>query len=154
VRVTESTVSKMTISDVDGLDTINVIFEDFNPEQGRVTIECFGSAWAHYWPAMGDHTIRQFFATSHVDYLIGKLIDGRTHEPDYDKMSKDTGAPIYDEESCNAYSDKLVDVYGQDWMIDYPTRKTADYEYLGRIVTTIQNALTQNQGTDIMRAVT
>lgn len=56
-----------------GLDSITVFWQNFEKGRGRVTIECYGSAWTAYWGGMGDRTIQQFFAECGSDYLFGKL---------------------------------------------------------------------------------
>jgi hypothetical protein len=65
------------ITDMDGLDPITVVFQDTAPEQGRIWVECYGNAWASWWPAMGSRTVRQFVADVDPDYLARNLVWGR-----------------------------------------------------------------------------
>lgn len=55
------------------LDTINVFFQDFEIGRGRVVVECYGLAWASYFGAMGEYTIRPFVLKAGTDYLVNKL---------------------------------------------------------------------------------
>jgi hypothetical protein len=54
-------------------DPITVFFQDFEPGKGRMVMECYGQAWASYWGAMGNHTVRDFVKTAGPDYLVNKL---------------------------------------------------------------------------------
>jgi len=71
--MTAGTVSVHVVDGNPTLDAITVFFQDFNPGQGRVVVECFGEAWTAYFDAMGGNTIRQFVSTAGVDYLTNKL---------------------------------------------------------------------------------
>lgn len=74
MKIKESTLVKLTITDVLHLDPINVIFEDYGPQRGKVTIEVVGDAWSYFWGAMGEgHTIKSFFLQAGTDYLVRKL---------------------------------------------------------------------------------
>lgn len=69
----------ITISDImqsHRLDPIRVTLDDIEPGRGRITIECYGRAWASYWGAMGDQGIAQFFASCDNHYLIKNLSPG------------------------------------------------------------------------------
>lgn len=55
------------------IDTITVIWQDFNQGQGQVTLICWGSAWTCYFGGMPSDTIRQFFMRADVEYLVNKL---------------------------------------------------------------------------------
>lgn len=66
----------ITISDImqsHRLDPIRVTLDDIEPGRGRITVECYGRAWASYWGAMGDQGIAQFFAGCDNHYLISNL---------------------------------------------------------------------------------
>lgn len=42
----------LTISDImqsHRLDPIRVTLDDIEPGRGRITVECYGRAWASYW---------------------------------------------------------------------------------------------------------
>jgi len=61
-----------TIFDAPKLDPITVVLQDTGPNRGRVIIECYGSAWAAGWGAMGG-TIRDFMLSINSGYLATKL---------------------------------------------------------------------------------
>lgn len=78
MKIETTTVTQaIRITEIPGLDPINVIFQDTAPGQGRVFVECYGNAWASWWGSMGDRTVRQFVASSHVGYLMNNLVWGR-----------------------------------------------------------------------------
>lgn len=63
----------MEITDVPGLDTIHVFWQNVEPGKGYVTIICYGSAWTAYFGGMSGKTIQQFFASVDVSYLVNKM---------------------------------------------------------------------------------
>ena len=54
------------------LDPINVILRDFGG-QGQIIVECYGDAWAHWFGAIGNDSLRKFIAGCDEYYLAGKL---------------------------------------------------------------------------------
>jgi len=74
MKIETNTVKSLKISEVDGLDLINVYLEDIAPGKGRIIIECYGKVWSNYWGAMGENrTIDQFFIEAPTDYIIQKI---------------------------------------------------------------------------------
>lgn len=74
MNIAPVSVSAVKISDISGLDPINVYWEDFSPGKGQITITCYGSAWTAYWGAMGeDRKIRAFFLSCDTPYLTNRL---------------------------------------------------------------------------------
>lgn len=61
------------------LDPITVILRDFGG-QGQIIVECFGSAWAHWFGAIGHEALRAFIAGCHPEYLATKLLSN-TSQP-------------------------------------------------------------------------
>jgi hypothetical protein len=55
------------------LDRITVIWRNWEPGRGQVTILCWGSAWTAYFGAMTSGTIQEFFRRADTDYLVRKL---------------------------------------------------------------------------------
>lgn len=45
MKVEKSDVLAFTISDVERLDPVRVMIENYEPGKGRITITCFGKAW-------------------------------------------------------------------------------------------------------------
>lgn len=63
--------------DTPGLDPIHVFWLDVALGAGYVTIICFGQAWTAYFGAMSGKTIREFFASCDVDYIVTALKQGK-----------------------------------------------------------------------------
>lgn len=55
------------------LDPITVILRDFGGS-GQIIVECYGSAWSHWFGAIGTQPLRQFVGTCHPEYLSTKLL--------------------------------------------------------------------------------
>lgn len=62
-----------SIPQSDVIDRIHVFWMDSSANAGYVTIICYGHAWTAYFGAMGGKTIREFFASCDVHYLVGKM---------------------------------------------------------------------------------
>lgn len=71
MRITESTVTKLVIDQLEALDPITVIAEDLEPRKGKITVSCFGKSWTAYWGGMGSDTIAEFFCGCDTGYIIG-----------------------------------------------------------------------------------
>ena len=53
-------------------DPITVILRDFGGS-GQIIVECYGSAWSHWFGAIGTMSLRAFIAQCDACYLAGKL---------------------------------------------------------------------------------
>lgn len=166
MKISTQLVEKLTITDVEYLDPINVIFEDYGPKRGKVTIEVCGDAWSYFWSNTGRETIKEFFATAGEDYLVGKLSIGI--KPTVDDESSDalqmaaktfilqqrkegnlskyiarenwrTAETLSDGIGSNV--DELREIFGDEWYYDIPQRPNVKYNHLLRIVKTIQQAI-------------
>lgn len=84
MKVTETKVLSIEITEVERLDPIRVMAENYVPGKGRITITCFGKAWTSFWPAMGGDTVQQFLIRVSNDYLIGCLSPMMRSEVDDD----------------------------------------------------------------------
>lgn len=71
MRITESTVTKLVIDQLEALDPITVIAEDLEPRKGKITVSCYGKSWTAYWGGMGSDSIAQFFCSCDPAYIIG-----------------------------------------------------------------------------------
>ena len=171
MNVTVSDVKKVCIKDVKSLDTINVFLEDFRPGVGRIIIEVFGSSWASSWTGMGDgNDMATFFCSCHPQYLIGKLapqlesrvpattgmvahlkqricerrregcISAKTAREWYGMSERepDDGDSRYFGEVSTF---PICDLLGDEWWYDLPMESNYKYDYLKRIVETVQEAL-------------
>lgn len=164
----ESTITKLTISDLPNLDPINVFFEDYGPQRGKVTIEVCGDSWSYFWGAMGEgYNIKSFFLKAGTDYLVGKLKIGLKSTIDDDSQEalvlaakkeiiKDRRQSILNKEQARMKwgwideisdygkehnADTLYEIFGCDWYMYLPQKPNPKYEYLCRIVNAIKEAL-------------
>lgn len=80
MRIETGNLQLLRIFDAKNLDPIRVSFDDIEPGKGRITIECWGKAWASYWGGMSNRTISQFFHHCTAQYLIGYLEPGLQSE--------------------------------------------------------------------------
>jgi hypothetical protein len=173
VNIVEETIRRITISGVPHLDPIRVALEDIEAGKGRVNIECYGTSWACYWGAMGEETIAEFFTTSDQHYLAKKLssIDSEVFDPDNLKetlkrevIRERRERLIYADEARKRFdaiddidlpeheaqlwsiSKELDEIMGEEWWYRLPKKPNSDYEYLCRIIRTVQEALRQLKG--------
>lgn len=142
MKIIETTIKKLALIDITGLDPISVFLEDFKPGQGKLTVECFGDAWSHYWGGMGERDFVGFLTTANADYIAGKLFpcELSRYVVDYDKISAEIGEDV-DEHSLMLHEDKVADVYGGDWHHNLPNKQSHHWDYLYRIVVVIKEAI-------------
>lgn len=94
---------------------------------------------------MGERNLQQFFLTCDNDYILKNLLKV-TRETDFDEINAIAAKRGYPEICIDSdvdiamVQDKMKDCFGDDWYMDLPQRKTAEYEYLGRIVNAIKSA--------------
>ncbi|HDS7330510.1 TPA: hypothetical protein QH448_004970, partial [Enterobacter kobei] len=49
MKVEKNDVLAFTISDVERLDPVRVVIENYEPGKGHIIITCFGKAWTGAW---------------------------------------------------------------------------------------------------------
>ena len=145
MKIEQSTVTKLYLTDLDRLDPVTVYLEDFLPGQGKITIECFGESWSSYWPAMGG-TIAQFFVSCDEHYLAKNLsrIDAEIYDLDAIRdAANENHIECVRDDPWNDL-EFLTEMYGPDpadWHDSLPKMKNPGYEYLCRIIKTVQQGL-------------
>ncbi len=72
MKVEQSQVTKLVITDVKNHDTIRVYLEDDNQGRGRLTITEWDEAWTSFWSAMSGSLI-DFIIRNDNGYLISYL---------------------------------------------------------------------------------
>lgn len=72
MRVETIKAETFTIFNAPALDPVTVVLQD-SGGQGRLIVECFGSAWSGYWGAIGNHTLKEFLIGCHPEYIAGKM---------------------------------------------------------------------------------
>ena len=166
--IKESTVTKLTVTDVPHLDPINVFFEDYGPRQGKVNIEVHGDSWSYFWGAMGEgYSIKSFFLKADTGYLAKKLKIGIPTTVDDDSQealqlaakreiiksrrwflwSKESARDKWDLiNSISSYGkeeneDILYEIFGDEWYNWLPQKPNPRYQYLCRIIEVIKSAI-------------
>lgn len=166
MKIESSKVEKLYITEIENLDPITVILEDLGPKRGKIIIECYGQSWSAYWDGMGNRSITEFFCSCDKHYLaknlssINSWIDDtdaltvlarkeickkrRAREIDCWIEARDlyNSADCLDDGAWYNY-DFMKEVFGEDWVSDLtiPHKANPDYEYLCRIIKTVQSAL-------------
>lgn len=74
MKITTNIIQQLMIDDVAGLDPVRVMWEDYQPGQGRITITCYGRAWTTAWFAMAGAEIRVFFMSASPEYVLSNLV--------------------------------------------------------------------------------
>lgn len=174
MKITESTVRQLEISEVPGLDPIRVMLSDLGPGQGRINIECWGKSWASYWGGMGKETIAEFFTTCDEHYIAKNLASGlesNIFDPDHLSdslkqtiikerkdgwLSKKEARVRFDQieetdfpetiDGLWSMSRTMVELLGDEWWYSLPEKPNPDYEYLCRIIKAVQAALRKLAG--------
>lgn len=76
MKITQSTIEQIVITDVERLDPVKVMIENIKPGVGNITITCFGKSWTSFWGSMSDRSIQDFFVDCNDSYLINCLDRG------------------------------------------------------------------------------
>lgn len=88
MKVEQSNVVRLQLTELKRLDPVTVFLEEFGPGRGRITIECFGQAWSSFWPAMGC-SLPEFFIDCNNDYLAKNLAQQMKPDIyDFDKLEQ------------------------------------------------------------------
>lgn len=167
MKIEKSFVSKLKISEVNGLDPITVFLEDFERGKGRITISCYDSSWNSYWGAMGDRNIKEFFLSCDNSYLIKNLSSIQSNINDYETLEKKIKEHFKEDyedglseiqtlyenieelggEDCSweywlsGNHDVISEVFGCEWWECIPTKTNPKYTYLSRIVDAVKEGL-------------
>lgn len=164
MKIDESTVKKIRITEIERLDPVNVFIEDFSKGVGKITIECYGKSWVAFWPRMGSRTVSEFFCSCDNCYIIGKLDSSlKAHIRDDDNLSeflkskikerrfegyltKEQARELYERadygiDQVEGNEDLFYAICGEEWLYDLPMTENPGYLYLSRIVDTVKEAL-------------
>lgn len=166
MKITQSQIQKIRLTEISGLDPVDVMIENHEPGKGRITIRCAGDVWTAYWGSMGGgSTVQAFFTNCSPCYLAGNLSSGiRRTITDTDAiedhikrrvikmridgdLTADDARDLYDEahlyQSVEAlhFWDRAVEILGDDWWFDLPERQNPAYEYLCRVIAAVQEGL-------------
>jgi hypothetical protein len=72
MKLEQSNVVRLRLTELERLDPVTVFLEHFGAKRGRITIECFGKSWSSFWPSMGC-SLEEFFIDCNDDYLASNL---------------------------------------------------------------------------------
>lgn len=173
MKVEKSDVLAFTISDVERLDPVRVMIENYEPGKGRITVTCFGKAWTGVWFAMGGDTVQEFIKRVSNDYLIGyfdpqlqskfdddndanlefvkgEIIKLRRQQEIDAEEARDMWVEAENaedvKESCCDYriGNKLPGLLGDDpWYAKWPAVPNHNYQYLERIIDAVRDGLAE-----------
>ncbi|EKJ7349181.1 TPA: hypothetical protein ACTLRO_000109 [Klebsiella pneumoniae] len=173
MKVEKSDVLAFTISDVERLDPVRVVIENYEPGKGRITVTCFGKAWTGAWFAMGEDNAQEFIKRVSNDYLIGyfdpqlqstvdddndanlEFVKGeiiklrRQQEIDAeearDMWVEAENAEDVKESCCDCrIGNKLPGLLGDDpWYAKWPAVPNHNYQYLERIIDAVRGGLAE-----------
>jgi len=143
MQISKTQVTKLRLTELDSLDPVEVIVDDLGPEQGKITITCFGKSWTAYWGAMGQGGLAKFFCRCDEEYLVDNLSSIQRRIVDYEKISKDIGVEVV-HETLMTEETAVADVYGNDWRFDLPQTENPEYAYLCRIIHATKDGLKAN----------
>ncbi|GIU22107.1 hypothetical protein [Shewanella sp. MBTL60-007] len=163
MKIEQSSVTKLTLTEIEGLDPVTVILENYAPGKGKIIIECYGESWSSYWGAMSGDSIEQFFIRINHHYAATNL---STIKSDIDCDSEEFAAKLRKEivssrkqgeftkvEARELFNDAehfeleqpdhalASRVFGPDWWYSIPQKPNPDYQYLCRIIDNVQQGL-------------
>lgn len=142
MRVEDTTVRKLNITQIPNLDPVSVIIEEYEVGQAKVIIQCWDRSWNYYWGSMGGN-LKEFFTRTNVDYLTNKFATEMERQPqglDYDAMQddfrdkvrkrvlemrfghgieKDTARTVYDEADSICLRDIAPEHTYDTWDLDH-----------------------------------
>ncbi|HBO22469.1 MAG TPA: hypothetical protein DD649_06210 [Providencia sp.] len=173
MKVEQSQVTKLVISEVQNHDPIHVYLEDYGDNRrGRVTISEFGKSWSCFWGGMG-MSLTEFLLWITNQYWIGYLDSNLDREIDADNedniafirkqiiesrknkdISEFEARDMFDDAE---YSDdikqdvcssgvfnKYDDLLGDEpWLAPWPKQESPDYWRMESRLNVIREALKQ-----------
>lgn len=150
--IVETQVTKLVLTELEGLDPVGVFAEDCGTGKGRITIICYSKAWTSYWGGMGDRTIREFFCSCDEHYIAKNLSAMASTVYDRDALedqAKVKGIDIYRDDPWNDY-DFMEAMFGaemSEWQSALPEKENHEYAYLCRIIKAVQGAFAEPAAT-------
>jgi hypothetical protein len=169
MNVERSQVTKLTITGAHRLDPITAFLEDLGPNQGKMTVECWGRSWSAYWGGMGG-TLTDFLRRVSVDYLAGcfargPAINSSVYDPEkleatlkrevlkerrayLSSISKAKARAMWEEiegmdfeHPYHIRSSLLAELLGDDWQCALPEKPNPDWVYLSSVIRAVKEAI-------------
>lgn len=170
MKVLAEPVQQIVIIGFERLDPIRVMWSDYGPGKGRITITCWDDAWSNYWGAMGPGwDMATFFMKASDGYLAGKLKNGLPEQiTDEEALEKGCRAEVIKMRREKDLSQKqardlweqiefadfdlpwqanaevLEAVFGDDWYHALPRRENPQYTHLCNIVRAVKHGLREH----------
>ena len=76
MKVETSQVTKVVLKELDRLDPVTIVLENYEPGKGKIIIECYGKSWSSYWGGMSGDSVEVFFCRCDEHYLAKNLAPG------------------------------------------------------------------------------
>lgn len=171
MKIETTEVLSFTITEVERLDPVRVMIENYESGKGRITITCYGKAWTGAWFAMGGDTVQEFIKRVSNQYLIGYFSPQMSSTVDDDndantkfikseiiklrrqgELTKHEAWEMWDEADgaddvkalcCDSrIGGALLNLLGDEpWYAGWPSVPNHEYKYLERITNAVRDAL-------------
>lgn len=144
MKTEKSQTETYLLTDIDRLDPVTAYVANYQNGRGKIVIQCFDSAWTHYWPAMGERSLQEFFISADNAYLLGKFLK-ETMQTDFDQINDTAHMRGFDfyvtsDVEVAEISEQMSECFGPDWRMDVPRCNSHEYEYVGRILNALKAA--------------
>lgn len=172
MKVEQSQVTKLQITDVERLDSLHVFVEDIAKGQGKITMETSSESWSAYWGGCGSKGVMNFFLSCNNSYLVNCFSRGiNSTVTDYDNLDdwlkkaicksrregslgKDEALKLWNDVEMDCQNDESFlhtekggelcsEIIGDEWWHDLPECNNGEYIYLERVVQAIREAFTE-----------
>lgn len=88
MKTESSTVQKLYITDVQALDPITLIYENFGSNRGQIIVKCYDKVWSAFWGGMGCDDVLDFVRKTGNEYLVDRLAPYGTKKKDLDYLDR------------------------------------------------------------------
>ena len=151
MKVEKIDVLSFVLTDLERLDPVRVMIENYEPGKGRITIICYGKAWTAAWFAMGGDDVRStvdddndanllFVKSEIIKLRREREIDAVLAREMWDEA--ENADDVKESCCCFGVGNKLLNLFGDDpWYADWPTVPNPKYQYLERIVNAVREGL-------------
>jgi hypothetical protein len=172
MKVEQSKVTKLQITEVESLDSLHVFVEDIGIGQGKITMETSSESWSAYWGGCGSSGVVDFFLRCNNSYLVNCFARGISSTvTDYDNLDdwlkkaickarrdggfgRDEALKLWNYVEMECHNDEsflhtekggelFSKIIGDEWWHDLPICKNGEYIYLERVVQAIREAFTE-----------
>lgn len=167
MQIEQTQLTKLTLTELEALDPVSVIVEDYEPGKGKIIIECYGESWSAFWGSMGGRCLADFFCSCDEHYIAKKLSSVSADIDDFHALTKkarseiiqlrregeldkldarslwDKADELEDQFSVEHNAEAMHQIFGDDWWYRIPQKPKPNYVYLCRIIKAVQAAFQQ-----------